>query len=103
MADLLERERDVIVSGTAENQARFYDRFKYVVLLSAPIEVLIARVSTRTNNPYGHAPEEQTEIRKYIVEVEPLLRTGASIELDSQRPVSELADEVERLIAETAR
>ena len=83
MAALLERERDVVVSGTVTNQGAFYDRFEYVVLLSAPVEVLIARVSTRTNNPYGRAAEEQTEIRKYFVEVEPLLRTGATIECGS--------------------
>ncbi|MCY7287391.1 MAG: AAA family ATPase [Cryobacterium sp.] len=102
MAALLEHERDVVVSGTVTNQGLFYDRFEHVVLLSAPVEVLIARVSTRTNNPYGRAVEEQSEIRKYVVEVEPLLRTSASIELDGQRPVSELADAVERLIAEAA-
>lgn len=102
MAALLERERDVVVSGTVTNQGRFYDRFEHVVLLSAPVEVLIARVSTRTNNPYGRAAEEQSEIRKYVVEVEPLLRASVSIELDGQRPVSELADAVERLIVEAA-
>ncbi len=102
MAALLERERDVVVSGTVTNQGRFYARFEHVVLLSAPVEVLIARVSTRTNNPYGRAIEEQSEIRKYVVEVEPLLKTSASIELDGRRPVSELADAVERLIAEAA-
>jgi shikimate kinase len=102
MGALLERERDVVVSGTVTNQGRFYDRFEHVVLLSAPVEVLIVRVATRTNNPYGRAVEEQSEIRKYVVEVEPLLRTSASIELDGRRPVSELADAVERLIAEAA-
>lgn len=102
MSALLENERDVVVSGTVENQGRFYDRFELVVLLSAPVEVLIARVSTRTNNPYGRTAKQRAEIRRYVVEVEPLLRTGAHIELDGRRPIAELADTVEQLMANAA-
>ena len=97
MSDLLERCDDVVVSGTVVNQGRFYDRFDHVVLLSAPVNVLIARVATRRNNPYGHTLEQQAEIRRYTTEVEPLLRHGASIELDARRSVEELADAVEAL------
>jgi len=97
MSELLARHDDVVVSGTAENQGRFYDRFEHVVLLSAPVEVLIERVPTRTNTPYGRSPDQQAEIRQYVVEVEPLLRRGATIELDARRPVGELADAIEAL------
>jgi shikimate kinase len=87
----------VIVSGTVENQGRFYDRFEYVVLLSAPLDVLIDRVSRRKNNPYGKTPEQRAEIAQYVESVEPVLRRGAALELDGQRPVAELADTIERL------
>lgn len=97
MSDLLQRHDHVVVSGTAENQGRFYDRFDHVVLLSAPVDVLIERVSSRTNNPYGRASEQQEEIRRYAAEVEPLLRRGASIELDGRRSVADLADAIEAL------
>jgi len=76
----------VIVSGTVENQGRFYDRFEHVVLISAPIDVLIERVSRRTNNPYGRTAEQQAEIAQYVESVEPLLRRGAPLELDGGRP-----------------
>lgn len=98
MSELLASHTDMVVSGTAENQGRFYDRFEHVVLLSAPVEVLIERVATRTNNPYGRSADQQAEIRQYVVEVEPLLRRGASVELDGRCPVSELADAVETLM-----
>ena len=98
MGELLASHTDLVVSGTAENQGRFYDRFEHVVLLSAPVEVLIERVTTRTNNPYGRSADQQAEIRQYVVEVEPLLRRGASVELDGRCPVSKLADEVETLM-----
>ncbi len=97
MSELLASHGDVVISGTAENQGRFYDRFDHVVLLSAPVEVLLSRVATRTNNPYGHSADQQAEIRQYVVEVEPLLRRGASVELDGRRPVAELADAIEVL------
>ncbi len=59
MSALLDRHGDVVVSGTVENQGRFYDRFEHVVLLSAPVEVLIERVASRTNNPYGRSADQQ--------------------------------------------
>lgn len=99
MTALLDAHSDLVVSGTVENQGAFYDRFDHIVLLSAPVEVLIERVSTRTNNPYGKSPAQQNEIRQYVRDVEPLLRAGASLELDGRRPVSELADEVEGLLS----
>ena len=98
MSGLLARHGDVVVSGTVENQGRFYDRFEHVVLLSAPVDVLIDRAATRTNNPYGRSERQQAEIRRYVVEVEPLLRSGASVELDGRQPVADLADAVEALM-----
>lgn len=99
MAAYLASNSSVIVSGTVENQGHFYDRFEAVVLLSAPVEVLIERVSIRTNNPHGNVETEQSVIRQQVLGVEPLLRQGATLELDGRRPLSELADAVERLMA----
>lgn len=98
MTRLLAEHDTVAVSGTAENQGRFYDRFEHVVLLSAPLEVLLERVASRTNNPYGRTAEQRAEIAGYVATVEPLLRRGASVELDGRRPISELADAVEQLL-----
>ena len=97
MAELLRSAPDVVVSGTVENQGRFYPLFDHVVLLSAPLETLIARVSRRADNPYGRTPEQQAEIAHYLRTVEPLLRQGATVEFDGRRPVTDLADAVEAL------
>lgn len=97
MAALLADGIPVVVSGTAENQGRFYNRFEYVVLLSAPVDVLLERVRARTNNPYGRSAQDQEEIRRYVIEVQPLLRSGTDLELDGRRPVDDLADEIESL------
>jgi shikimate kinase len=98
MARLLDDHPDVVVSGTVSNQVNFYARFEHVVLLSAPLHVLIERVVCRSNNPYGETPEQRNEIRRYVDEVEPVLRHGASLELDGRLPVSVLADKLEILV-----
>jgi dephospho-CoA kinase len=99
MARLLASTPAVVVSGTVDNQGRFYDRFDHIVLLSAPVEVLIERVSKRTDNTYGNDPEEQADIASYLETVEPLLRRGSTLELDGRLSASELADSIERLTA----
>lgn len=101
MAALLEAHPTVVVSGTVENQVHFYDRFDHVVLLSAPLAVLLERARMRTNNPYGRTAEEQAEIGGYVETVEPLLRRGATLELDGTCPTTYLADVLERLISST--
>jgi shikimate kinase len=100
MDRLLSSSHDVVVSGTVENQGRFYDCFDHVILLSAPPPVLIERVRNRTNNQYGKTAEQQAEMAEYIATVEPLLRGGADLELDGRQPVSELADVIEALMAD---
>lgn len=98
MAQLLADRDDVIVSGTVENQADFYHYFSHIVLLSAPLDVLLERVRTRTNSPYGKTAEQRTEIRRYFDSVEPLLRRGATSELDGTQPPAFLADAIEFLL-----
>jgi shikimate kinase len=91
MARLLEGHATVAVSGAVSNQRMFYNRFEHVVLLSAPEAVLLERVRTRDTNPYGRTPGEQDEIRRYIRDVEPLMRRAATAELDARLPVGDLA------------
>lgn len=103
MAALLDGHAAVLVSGTVANQGRFYPRFEHVVLLSAPLPVLLERVTTRAGNPYGRTAAQRAEIARYVAEVEPLLRRGATVELDGRRPVGELAGAVERLLVAAPR
>ena len=101
MAALLVEHREIVVSGTVENQGLFYEQFEQVVLLSAPLSVLLDRVARRPDNPYGKTAAEQAQIKRHLSDVEPLLRRGATAELDGRRPTEELADIVERLLAAT--
>jgi hypothetical protein len=97
MGRFLQEHRDSFVSGTVEDQRRFYDRFEHVALLSAPAAVILQRVAARSHNPYGKSALEPDEIREYLRSVEPLLRSGATLELDARLAVTELADALVRL------
>ncbi len=94
---LLDRPRDtpLFVQGTVANQVRFYERFDAIVLLSSPVDVVFARLESRTNNPFGKTEEERKRIASDIAEVEPLLRQAATHEIDTARPLAEVVDILE--------
>jgi len=98
MSALLAEHSTVAVSGTAQNQGRFYNRFEHVIYLYVPLEVLLDRVRARSNNPYGKTAEQQADIAKYVVEVEPPIRRTATLELDGLMPVHLLAEHVEQCL-----
>jgi shikimate kinase len=97
--DLLSAEDDDIlfVSGCAENQVRFHPQFDQIILLSAPAEVLIERLRTRTNNAYGKHPDELAAVLRYLETVEPRLRRVAGHEVDATAPLDEVVATVLRL------
>jgi hypothetical protein len=58
-------------------------------------------VCKRTNNSYGRTSEQRAEIARHLDAVEPLLRRGATLELDGRLPAFELADLIEDLVTQT--
>ena len=87
-------DRTLFVCGWVSNQARFYDRFDAVVLLSAPADVLLDRVATRTTNRYGKTPLDRAEILVDLTEVEPLFREACTHEIDARRPLEEVVTDL---------
>lgn len=67
-----------------------------MVLLSAPAEVLLQRIATRTTNDYGKNDEERKLILEHVAEVEPLLRATCTHEVDASQPLDKV---VAKLIA----
>ncbi len=80
------------VSGCMSNQGKFYDRFDAVVLLSAPLDVILRRIETRTTNDYGKGPGERDRIVFHVGSVEPLLRATCTHEIDASKPLHEVVD-----------
>ena len=97
LAEPVPDEGALVVAGTAFNQGRFYDRFDVVVLLSAPAEVMLARIDARQDNPFGKSPEERARVLRDLAVVEPLLRAGAAHEIVTTRPLADVVAELDAL------
>jgi dephospho-CoA kinase len=95
-------DADVLfAAGCAANQGRFVPRFDHVVLLTAPVEITIERLRTRTTNAFGKAPDELARILADKERIEPLLRRSADLEIDTTAPLDEVVDRLVDLV--TAR
>jgi dephospho-CoA kinase len=104
IADLLagHEHGHLFVAGCKTNQGQFYPRFDHIALLSAPAEVLLARIAARTSNPYGQRPAERDQILRDLAEVEPRLRATATIEIDASVPIAQVVRQLEVLATHQA-
>jgi shikimate kinase len=68
-----------------------------VVLLTAPSDILIERLETRTTNPFGKDPAERDRILRDLATVEPWLRRAATTEISTEGPLQEVVEAVEAL------
>jgi len=89
----------MFISGTCRNQVKFYAWFDYIVLLTAPVSVLVERLTTRTNNPDGKAPDEMAETLGFVETIEPLLRNAATLELDTTASLEATVEAILRHIS----
>ena len=101
--ELLDERGDetLFISGCVANQGRFYDRFDAVVLLSAPADVILERVAVRSTNDFGKTDAERDRIVSDLAAVEPILRRGATAEIDTRAPLAEVVNALERIASST--
>jgi dephospho-CoA kinase len=97
---LLDGHRDgwLFVAGCVANQGVVYDRFDAVVLLSAPVEIIAARVVERAN-PFGSRPEDRARIARDLAAFEPLLRARADYEIVTTASITRVVTALERVAA----
>jgi len=72
----------LFVGGGASNQARFYDRFDHIVLLSLPSEMLVQRLAERTSNDYGKSAIESDRVIGFHARFDRMLRDAGAVALD---------------------
>lgn len=87
----------VFLSGCAPNMRRFLPQFDHIILLSAPAEVIVERLSTRANNPYGKRPDEVANVLHNLETVEPLLRRAAGHKIDTSASLNDVVATVLRI------
>jgi shikimate kinase len=87
----------LFVSGCASNQVKFYPQFDEIILLSAPADVIVHRLATRTTNSFGKSPEELAKVLGDLAHTEPLLRRRAGFEIDTTAPLADVVTAVLRL------
>ena len=92
VAALLGEQGDgpLFFAGCSEEQAAL--PFDYRVLLTAPVDVLLERLRTRTGNRHGQSPAQQEQVLADLAEVEPLLRRSADLVLETTEPPERVAD-----------
>ena len=93
-----EGEGTLFVAGTSPNQGKFYEQFDQIILLSAPAEILIDRLTTRTNNPYGTTPRTLARVLEHLETVEPRLRAGAGHEIDTSDSLEVVLERILQLV-----
>lgn len=88
----------LFISGTVHNQGHFYPQFDHVILLDAPTDVVMERLATRTTNVWGKKPEDlalELQTREWVL---PLLRAGATLEIDTTAPLTEVVETILRAV-----
>ncbi len=89
----------LFISGCVSNQGTFYPRFDAIVLLTAPADVILERVASRKTNDFGKRDAEWDRILHDLTNVEPLLRAGATNEIDTRAPLDDVVDALEAIAA----
>lgn len=79
-------------AGCSDEQTQF--DFDFRVLLTAPVDVILERLRTRTTNPFGKRPDERDRVLADIEWVLPLLKATADLVVETSRPVSELVEAI---------
>lgn len=88
----------LFISGCAENMHRLYPLIDRIFLLSAPTDLVMARLEQRSTEGYGHTAEERRRIAELIATIEPLLRQAAHHEIDTSEATTNTVDRILRLL-----
>ncbi len=60
--------------------------------------MIVERLATRTNNPYGKRPEKVARVLGLLQTIEPMLRRGAGHVVDTSVPLDQVVAKVLRLV-----
>ena len=87
-------DETLFICSITANQAKYYAQFDRIFLLSAPDEVVIHRLGTRTNNYFGRKPLELQRVIGRHQQFDDELKALGALVIDSTRPIGAVADEI---------
>jgi shikimate kinase len=88
----------LFLSRCASNMELFLPRFNHVILLRVPADVIVERLRSRTNYPYGKHPDQLARVLDLLQTVEPLLRRAATHEIDTRACLDDVVASVLGLV-----
>lgn len=87
----------LFLSGTVSNQGNFYSYFDEVICLSAPIDMILDRVQSRTSNNFGKTKEERQKIISDFDEFASIIEASSTMVIDSRAPIESIVEKVEKI------
>ena len=88
------RGETLFICSITANQAKFYGDFDKIFLLTAPDEIIIERLKTRTNNPFGKHPVEQYRVLSGHEVFDSELKAFGAISIDSIQSIEKVVDQI---------
>ncbi|WP_461202575.1 AAA family ATPase [Enterococcus sp. N342-3-1-2] len=85
-------------AGTTINQKEIYPSLDWVILLTAPIDVMHQRIQNRSNNQFGKSETEWTNILKDKETVEPLLMQSCDRIVSTDQSIDDVVRDIYTLI-----
>jgi shikimate kinase len=94
VAELLAGSDDDVLffAGCSDEQAQFH--WDLEVLLTAPEGVILARLASRTTNPFGKSEADRARVLADLRDFEPLLRRSADFVIETTEPLARVTDRV---------
>jgi thymidylate kinase len=85
--------------GVTSNDHEFRENISKTIFLTVPVDILVTRIMTRTNNDYGKNPDELNGIIMWARTAEQEFRDRGAIIIDGSRPTVDVVDEILQLTA----
>ena len=84
----------LFIASITANQAKYYQEFEKIFLLTAPDAVITHRLGTRTNNYFGRHPVDLQRVIGRHQQFDDELKALGAVVIDSTQPIEAVADEI---------
>ena len=87
-------EEPLFIACITANQAKYYDQFDKIFLLTAPDDVITHRLGTRTNNYFGRHPLDLQRVIGRHQQFDDELKALGAVTVDSTWPLDQVVQTI---------